>query len=109
VGRTEFLRELGYPYAAMERDGLVLAVVEAHLSYRAPARYDDLLRIETTFEELRRVRTKIATRVLNEETGQLLAEGWIWLASLDTEGRVAVFSAAAKEVLQRGISRKEPA
>ena len=54
VGRTELIRRLGgKPYSELERDGLFLAVADASLRYHAPARYDDLVRVETRVEEVR--------------------------------------------------------
>lgn len=53
IGRTELIRRLGKSYAELERDGLFLAVSEASLRYHAPARYDDLVRVETRVEEVR--------------------------------------------------------
>src|ERR1039458_1458423 len=39
-GRTELLRSLRLPYAEMEKRGVFLPVVEAHVEYRGRARYD---------------------------------------------------------------------
>jgi acyl-CoA thioester hydrolase len=47
VGRTDFIRQLGVPYAALEADGLFLAVAEAGIRYSAAARYDDMIRVRT--------------------------------------------------------------
>jgi acyl-CoA thioester hydrolase len=52
IGRTEYMRRLGLPYAALERQGVFLAVAEAQVRYRAPARYDDIVRIRTRIERL---------------------------------------------------------
>ena len=51
-GRTEAMRELGLAYAALEARGLLLPVVEAGIRFRAPARYDDVLAIETVVATL---------------------------------------------------------
>ncbi|MFT7617742.1 MAG: acyl-CoA thioester hydrolase [Planctomycetota bacterium] len=88
VGRTEMMRELGVPYARLEAEGTILPVVEAHVSYRAPAVYDDRLTIVSRISELRRVRLKIETQVIHAESGRLLAEGWVWLAAIDSQGNV---------------------
>jgi acyl-CoA thioester hydrolase len=53
IGRTELIRELGKSYAELEKEGLFLAVADASLRYHAPARYDDLVRVETWVEEVR--------------------------------------------------------
>ena len=49
IGRTELLRSVGLPYAALEAEGYLLPVREAHVEYRMPAYYDDELSVETTF------------------------------------------------------------
>ncbi|HWP36617.1 MAG TPA: thioesterase family protein [Gemmatimonadales bacterium] len=44
VARTEHMRRLGVRYRDIEEGkGIFLAVVEAHVRYRAAARYDDVL------------------------------------------------------------------
>ena len=80
VGRTEMMRAGGLPYRELEERGIVLPVVESHVRYRAPARYDDLLAIESRVSEVRRVRMRIDTRISDAGSGRLLAEGWVWLA-----------------------------
>jgi acyl-CoA thioester hydrolase len=47
VGRVEFIRQLGLNYKQMEEEGCGIAVVDVHVRYKAPARYDDELMIET--------------------------------------------------------------
>ncbi|MEW9698317.1 acyl-CoA thioesterase [Paenibacillus sp. SI8] len=47
IGRTELIRELGYPYRRIEEKGLLLPLVEAAVKFRKPARYDDLIGIYT--------------------------------------------------------------
>ena len=46
--RTEMLREKGYELDALERDpGILFVVRRAHLDFRAPARFNDLLQIKS--------------------------------------------------------------
>ena len=86
VGRTEMMRELGCPYADLEAEGIIMPVVEAHLRYASPARYDDLLEIETAISEVKRVRFRIDTSIRHAETGRLVCEGWVWLAATRRDG-----------------------
>jgi acyl-CoA thioester hydrolase len=52
IGRTELMRELGMPYAALEQAGVFLAVAETHVRFMAAARYDERIRIRTRLERL---------------------------------------------------------
>ena len=47
AARTEALRHAGLPYKTLEENGLFMPVVELAISYKRPARYDDLLEIKT--------------------------------------------------------------
>lgn len=54
-GRIEFLRARGIDYRAVELDErLGLPVVEASLRYRKPARFDEVLEVETRVGRLSR-------------------------------------------------------
>jgi acyl-CoA thioester hydrolase len=76
VGRTEFLRQLGFDYATLEREhGCYIAVVDARCRYKAPARYDDLLRIRTELRNLRGPLIHFGYSVFREGDPTLLAEG----------------------------------
>ena len=80
IGRVELLRSLGLAYSEMELEHkLVLPVVEATCRYRAPARYDDQILIETRPAMLRGSVLKFAYRILRAasdgEEPKLLAEG----------------------------------
>jgi len=48
VGRTEAIRSLGIDYANMEKDGLLLPVLSLKSKYVRPAKYDQVLTVETT-------------------------------------------------------------
>ena len=45
LARTRYMAERGVNYRDLEADGLRLPVVDVHIRYRAPARYDDLVRV----------------------------------------------------------------
>ena len=75
IGRVEYLRELGFTYKTMEsEDECMLPVVEASCRYKAPARYDDEVVLETRVTGLRQHVIKFGYRMLRAATGELLAE-----------------------------------
>jgi acyl-CoA thioester hydrolase len=75
VGRVEFIRQLGLNYKQMEEEGCGIAVVDVHVRYKAPARYDDELMIETRLLAARGAVVKFGYRILRITDGLLLCEG----------------------------------
>ena len=87
MGRTDFIRDLGLSYAAMERSGVSLAVSELSARYHAPARYDDLIRVRTTLVDVRSRMIVFDYRITNADTGQKLVSARTTLISIDRDGK----------------------
>lgn len=76
IGRVELLRQAGFDYKSMElEDDCHIPVVEATCRYKAPARYDDEILIQTASTVLRGYILKFAYRILRASDRTLLAEG----------------------------------
>jgi acyl-CoA thioester hydrolase len=75
VGRVELIRQLGLNYRQMEEEGCGIAVVDVHARYKAPARYDDELVIETRLLAARGAVVRFGYRILRVPDGLLLCEG----------------------------------
>jgi len=80
LGRVELLRSLGLAYSQLEKEHeCILPVIKASCRYRAPARYDDEILIETRPALLRGSVLKFLYRILRKpqdgEEPALLAEG----------------------------------
>lgn len=101
IGRAEMLRALGTSYRTVEEGGTWLPVVEAHCRYLRPARYDDLITVETGVLALRRASVRFAYRVVREAGGELLALGHTEHCFLDRQGKPGRPSAALTELLRR--------
>jgi acyl-CoA thioester hydrolase len=89
IGRTDYIRALGTPYATLEENGVALAVSEASLRCHAPARYDDLVRVETCLSEVKSRTVTFDYVIAHAGTGARLATARTTLVSLDREGKVA--------------------
>ena len=72
VAFTEYWRERVGPWDDMAQLGVDAVVAEANLRFRAPARFDDVLQLEVTTEELGT--TSTTTRVDVRRDGELLVE-----------------------------------
>jgi acyl-CoA thioester hydrolase len=88
IGRTELMRELGFAYSDIERNGLLLAVAEASLRYARPARYDDDVRIVTRIDVVQSRSLTFSYRVLREVGAdvEVLATAMTKLIAIDTNG-----------------------
>jgi acyl-CoA thioester hydrolase len=85
-GRTEMLRAAGVSQSRLkEETGLVFAVVHVAIDYRAPARLDDLLRVETTVTALGGASLTMRQRVMRD--GAVLVEATVRLACVGPDGR----------------------
>ena len=68
VGRTEFLRDLGFTYNETEKTGLRLPVIEASVKYLKPAHYDDVLTIKTCFGKKPGLRIRMDYEICRDDT-----------------------------------------
>jgi acyl-CoA thioester hydrolase len=86
--RTEFMRRRGIPYADVEARGLILPIVALSVRYASPARYDDLLAIDTTISNVRRVSVTFTYEVRRVgEDGRTLVRAETVLACCEANGR----------------------
>lgn len=75
VGRTEFFRSLGYTYAQLEEEDVILPVVSCGCEYKIPARYDDEVLIRTKLNMLKGVRLEFKYEIIRKKDKELLAQG----------------------------------
>jgi acyl-CoA thioester hydrolase len=90
--RTELCRRRGFRYADMEREAdCYLVVTDARCRYRAPARYDDTVRLRCWVRILRSRSLTFAYEAYNDATGTLLAEGETTHVVLAKHGQLKSF------------------
>ena len=88
-GRAEFVRERGLTYKEIEERGFALPVTETLCHYYQPARYDDLLLIETKIGRIRRASIRFDYRIYKKEgESEPLATGYTLHACTNEEGRI---------------------
>lgn len=86
IGRVEMLRESGVSYREFEESGLMLVVVKLECDYFKPARYDDLLTIQTSVIKARGVRIEHQYEILLDE--ELVVRGRTTVACLSNTGKI---------------------
>lgn len=107
VGRTEFIRQLGVSYAEMEAAEVKLAVADAHLRYRAAARYDDEITITTRLTSARSRMVAFAYRLTRRRPDggeELVADATTDLVSIDGQSRPITIPATFRARLEAVVS-----
>ena len=66
LGRVELLREYKIVYKELEELGILLPVSELSIKYLLPAKYDDLLKIQTKISDLQGARIYFSYEIYNE-------------------------------------------
>jgi acyl-CoA thioester hydrolase len=88
IGRAELLRELDAPYAQIESSGYNLPLTEVTCHYLYPARYDQIVVIETEIVYLRRATVKFNYVIRDEKQERVLVEGESVHACVNMQGKV---------------------
>jgi acyl-CoA thioester hydrolase len=83
VARIAYLAEFAGGYPALREQGLESLVLESHIRYRSPARFDDSLRIHARVGELRGARFRFDYVVARN--GEVVADGWTSHACVDAQ------------------------
>jgi acyl-CoA thioester hydrolase len=73
AARGEFLRSLGATVLDWQNRDCIFPVIEARVTYKFPARYDDLLTIEVWPTLAEKIRVNFGHRILNQN-GKLILE-----------------------------------
>lgn len=83
--RSEWLRELGVDQGALKGGGLVFVVRRLEADYLSPARFDDLVTVETRLQALGPARIVLDQRALRQDA--VLFSARVTLACLAATGR----------------------
>jgi acyl-CoA thioester hydrolase len=101
MGRTEYMRARGVSYRDLEARGQFIPIVDLRVRYRAAARYDDELIVETWVESVRGARVFFGNRVVRRDpTGEtLIAEATVCGALVGADGHPIRFTEEDEKVM----------
>lgn len=97
--RSDALREAGVDQRAMREAGLVFVVTRLEADYLAPARYDDVIAVETTTAEVRRA--SAALRQTVRRGGETLFRATVRFACMTVDGRPVRMPAETLAALEK--------
>jgi acyl-CoA thioester hydrolase len=81
LARVAYLEEFAGGYPKLREQGIEALVLESHVRYREPARFDDRLRVHARCGDLRGARFRYEYAV--ERDGAVIADGWTGHATVD--------------------------
>jgi len=81
----EFYRHLGFTFKDVHDRGLWFPRVEAFCQFQKSARFNDLLEVELTIEDLREKSIKYGFKISNKESATLLAKGYMVVVVADKQ------------------------
>jgi len=81
----EFYRHLGFTFKNVHDRGLWFPRVETFCQFKKPARFNDLLEVELTIEDLREKSIKYGFKIFNKESATLVANGYMVVVVADKQ------------------------
>lgn len=85
IARTEYFRSLGLVYRKLEEKGIYLMVASISCQYKSPAKYDDIVRMQTWIPEMKNSSLKFGYKLFVGE--KLIAAGESVHVFTNGEGR----------------------
>lgn len=79
IGRIDWLAQMGFSYAQMERDGYMLPVVSLQIDFKKSLYFGDTLSLETRLLKIPQVKIEFEYRLLNQK-GELIGTAKTTLA-----------------------------
>ncbi len=87
--RTEYLAERGFSVLDYMNQGVYFVVVRAEVIYESPAKYGDILIVNSEIEKMRRASLEFRQTITRKDEEATLVKGKIRLACLNSEGTLA--------------------
>ncbi|MBR6700879.1 MAG: acyl-CoA thioesterase [Firmicutes bacterium] len=73
--RIDFMDQIGYGFAQMEKDGISSPVIGLEAEYIRPTTFDDTVSVHVTVEEFRGVKLVLGYSIINTKTEEKVFSG----------------------------------
>jgi len=83
LGRVEYLRHLEFAYHQILDLGYEFMLVQAHVEYRQPAVFDQLLHLKVTINWVKKSSFQFCYQLVDKHEGNVIAEGYTTHVTLD--------------------------
>ena len=100
MGRVEYLRQADVFLTELMADGIVFPIIHVDCQYKASAKFDDYIMIETKLEELSPVKMAFTYKVIRKSDEVLLATGSTQSVFTNDNGKITRMPSKYYEKLQ---------
>lgn len=107
AARTDFFQASGYSYAQVEKDGVLLPLVDCYCKFLTGAQYGDDVIIEIALTKVGVAKCVFEYRVLRGKDEMLLATGYTTHGFTDHDFRPLNIKKVNPEVYQKLLQMKE--
>ncbi|WP_378953966.1 acyl-CoA thioesterase [Pelosinus sp. sgz500959] len=107
MARVEYLRQAGILLTELMAEGIVFPITHVDCQYRASAKFDDIILIETTLDEVSPVKMVFTYRVIRKEDEVLLATGSTQNVFTGENGKIIRLSEKYYDKLKASYERKK--
>lgn len=106
VGRAEMIRDYGYTYNNLEKDGVMMPIVKVNSKFLRPAKYDDLITIETEIKTLDQLPFITFFHTLFNEEKELIHKGEVTLVFVNGDtGKRCMPNEKMMNILKQGFEK----
>lgn len=107
MGRVEYLRQAGVYLLDLMADNILFPITDVSCQYKASARFDDYILIETRMSELSRAKMVFSYQVVREADQLLLAQGKTQNVFTNREGQIVRLAPTVFSKLQAVFHTEE--
>lgn len=101
VGRGDFITKSGITYSDMEKQGIMMPLVETYCKYYEGAKYEDDIIIQTSVGEMSPVKVVFNYNAIRESDRKLLAKGKTTHAFVNNEFKIINLKKLHSELWER--------
>ncbi|MBQ8168769.1 acyl-CoA thioesterase [bacterium] len=88
MGRVMWCEDQGYTLNALREQDIVLPVVNINVKYKASAKLEDVVIIETWIEKFNPLSVTFRQTIKSKETGRLFIEAFVDVVALHEDGKL---------------------
>jgi len=105
--RSEYARQMCYPYSQFEEEGYHLAVTELNIRYGQPTVYEQQITVRTWVTDVKSRSITFEYEVIDTESGQTLVTGQTKHICLTHDGKTARFSPEWRQRWSKGMRKAD--